>query len=66
MSASVISNTIFSILLRGRIGFKESLVGTITGAIMYGSVAGVNLNIGAALTIGLVSGIISALYYYLV
>lgn len=64
MSASIISNIWVSVLLKGRIGLKEVLVGSISGAIMYGGIAGLNANLGATLTIGLISGIISALFYY--
>jgi len=40
------------------------LIGTISGAIMYGSIAGTCINLGTALTIGLFSGLFSAFYYY--
>ena len=65
MSASIIFNYAFSILFspNSKIGIRGSLVGTITGAIMYGSVAGTSINIGAAIAVGLVAGFISALFF---
>lgn len=38
-------------------------MGTITGAIMYGPVAGTSVNIGAAIAVGVISGAISAFFY---
>lgn len=65
MSASIIFNYAFSILLNssGKISLRGSLLGTISGAIMYGSVAATSINIGAAIAVGLLAGFFSALYY---
>lgn len=65
LSASVISNYAFSALLSrsGKLTVRGSLLGTITGAIMYGSVAATSINIGAAIAVGLLAGFFSALYY---
>lgn len=65
MSASIILNYSFSILLnaKSKISVRGSLIGTISGAIMYGSIAGTCINIGAAIAVGLISGFFSALYY---
>lgn len=44
-------------------GIRASLVGTITGAIMYGPVAATCINMGAAIACGIFSGFISALFF---
>lgn len=44
-------------------GIRGSLIGTITGAIIYGPVAGTCINIGAAIACGLLAGFISALFF---
>lgn len=48
---------------RNKIGIRGSLLGTITGAIMYGSVAGTSINIGAAIAVGIIAGSLSAFFY---
>jgi hypothetical protein len=65
LSASIIFNYAFSVLLnpRHKIGIRGSIVGTLTGAIMYGPVAGTSTNIGAAIAVGLIAGLVSAFFY---
>jgi hypothetical protein len=63
LSASVISTYSFSILFDEKIGIREAILGTLTGAVMYGSVAGTCINISAAISVGIFSGLISALFY---
>lgn len=65
MSASIIFNYAFSALFNAhsKFGIRGSLVGTISGAIMYGSVAGTCINIGAAIAVGLFAGFLSALFF---
>lgn len=63
LSASVIFFYAFSILFddNSRFNLKGSIIGTISGGIMYGCVAGTCTNIGAAIACGLFAGFISAL-----
>lgn len=65
MSASIIFNYAFSTFFNAhsKFGIRGSLVGTISGAIMYGSVAGTCINIGAAIAVGLFAGFLSALFF---
>jgi hypothetical protein len=65
LSASVIFHYAIQIVInpRARIGIRGSLLGTITGAIMYGAVAGTSINMGAAIAVGLVAGATSAFFY---
>nr|BAK01027.1 predicted protein [Hordeum vulgare subsp. vulgare] len=65
MSASIIAHYSLTILLKpsSKIGIRGSLIGTITGAIVYGSVAGTSINIGAAIAVGLAAGALSAVYF---
>lgn len=65
LSASVIANYAGSVLLnhKAKLGIRGSLVGTITGAIIYGPVAGTCVNIGAAIACGLIAGFVSALFF---
>ncbi len=65
LSASVIFNYAIGIVINPttKIGIRGSLLGTITGAIMYGSVAGTAIKIGAAIAVGLVAGATSAFFY---
>lgn len=64
MSGSVIGTYAIGILLGNwKISMKQTLIGTINGSIMYGSVAGTCVNIGTALTVGLGAGVLSAIYF---
>jgi hypothetical protein len=65
LSASVIANYAGSVLLnhKAKLGIRGSLVGTITGAIIYGPVAGTCVNIGAAIACGLIAGFVSAFFF---
>jgi hypothetical protein len=65
LSASVIANYAGSVLLnhKAKLGIRGSLVGTITGAIIYGPVAGTCINIGAAIACGLIAGFVSAVFF---
>lgn len=59
---SVIGTFIGSALSgKGFVGYKEVLVGTITGGIMMGGAAPALMNIGISIAVGLVGGIISGL-----
>jgi len=65
LSASVIATYIFAILLGGgKIGMRESILGTIMGAVIYGPVAGTCMNIGAAIATGIAAGFLSALFFH--
>lgn len=46
---------------KGSVGYKEVLVGTITGGILMGGPAPALMNIGISIAVGLVGGIISGL-----
>ena len=63
LSASVVSTYAFSILFGEKIGVRESLIGTISGAVIYGAVAGTCINIGASIAVGILAGFVSALYF---
>ena len=51
---------------KGEIGFKEVLVGTISGGVIIGSCAPVAHNIGIVMAIGGVAGLISGIWYRVV
>jgi hypothetical protein len=63
LSASVIASYASAVLFSetNRFGIKQSVIGTILGAIMYGPVAGTCFNIGAAIACGLFAGFIGTL-----
>jgi ammonia channel protein AmtB len=65
MSASVIFYYAFSVLFsrKKRVEIRGSMIGTLAGAIIYGPIAGTCENIGAAIAVGLFSGIISAFFF---
>lgn len=63
LTASVLGTYSGSALAgRGRVGFKEALVGTITGGIVMGGAAPVLDNIGINLMIAFLTGLISGVY----
>lgn len=66
LSASVISTYIFSILFNKKIGIRESILGTISGGVIYGPIAGTCTNLGAATTLGLFSGFLCVIYFHLI
>jgi hypothetical protein len=50
----------------GRVGYKEALTGTITGAIALGAAAPILYNIGIVIMIGTVVGFLSGIYMSLI
>lgn len=62
MSSSVISSTALTILFNGKTGVWEVILGIICGGIVFGPIAGTAVNIGAAITCGIISGIIVSIY----
>ena len=63
MSSGAIFNYVFSILIGTKIGVRGSIGGTIVGAVLWGPVSGTCVNIGAAIAVGLIAGLITALDY---
>jgi len=51
-----------AIVGKGRVGYKETLVGTITGGIVMGATAPLHYNIGIVIMIGSVTGILCGIY----
>lgn len=51
-----------AIVGRGRVGYKEAMVGTITGGIVMGASAPLHYNIGIVIMIGTVTGLFSGIY----
>lgn len=63
LSASIIGTFIGSALFgRGRVGYKEVLVGSVSGAVMISSIAPIFDNIGIIIMLGLLAGLISGIY----
>lgn len=63
LTASVIGTYVGSLLVgKGRIGYKEALVGTISGGIVMGSASQIMQNIGLVIMIGAIAGLISGIY----
>lgn len=63
MSSGAIFNYVFSILFGGKIGVRGSIGGSIVGAVMWGPVSGTCVNIGAAIAVGLIAGLFTAVDY---
>jgi len=65
MSASVIFYNAFAVLIgsRKRVEIRGSMIGTLSGAIMYGPIAGTCENIGASIAVGIFAGTLSAFYF---
>lgn len=62
MSSSVISSTALTVLFNGKTGVWEIILGIICGGIVFGPIAGTAVNIGAAITCGIISGIFLSVY----
>lgn len=62
MSSSVISSSALTVLFRGKTGVWEVVLSVICGGIVFGPVAGTAVNIGAAITCGIISGLIVSIY----
>lgn len=63
MSSGAVFNYVFSILISGKIGVRGSIGGSIVGAVLWGPVSGTCVNIGAAIAVGLIAGLITAADY---
>ena len=63
LSASIVTTFVGSAIFgKGRVGYKEVLVGSISGAVMLASVAPIIDNIGVVIMIGAVAGLLSGIY----
>ena len=62
LSSSVISTVACSIIFNSNIKFSALIGGSISGAIMYGSVASFAVNIAIPITLGIFSGFFSVVY----
>jgi hypothetical protein len=64
LSSSVLSTAAFSVLLNGdhKMGLIDFIGGTISGAIMFGPVAGFSSNLAIPITLGLAGGFLCVLY----
>ena len=62
MSSSVISSTALTVIFNGKAGVWEVILGIICGGIVFGPIAGTAVNIGAAITCGIISGIFVSIY----
>ncbi len=63
MSSSILSTYSFSIILDEQIGLKQSILGTITGAVIFGPIAGIVTNLAVPIVCGIIGGYISAIYF---
>lgn len=63
LSASVLFSYAFSIIYNSKITVRDSVFGVIGGGVLYGCVAGLVTNIGAAIACGLAAGFFSATFY---
>ena len=63
ISASIIGTFIGSALFgSGKVGYKEVLTGSVSGAVMISSIAPIFDNIGFMIMFGLIAGLISGIY----
>lgn len=62
MSSSVLASSALTVLFTGKTGVWEIILGIICGGIVFGPIAGTAVNIGAAITCGIISGIIVSIY----
>eukprot|EP00178_Gracilaria_changii_P004355 TRINITY_DN16893_c0_g1_i1.p1 TRINITY_DN16893_c0_g1~~TRINITY_DN16893_c0_g1_i1.p1 ORF type:complete len:139 (-),score=6.71 TRINITY_DN16893_c0_g1_i1:290-706(-) len=63
LTGSVVGTYVGSALAgKGKVGFKEALVGTITGGVTIASVAGILDNIGIIIMVGFVVAFICGIY----
>lgn len=63
MSSSVISTFAISCLFGNLIGVREALYSSIAGGIAFGPVAATVTNIAVPITLGIVAGVISTVFY---
>lgn len=62
MSSSVISCSALTVLFNHKTGIWEVILSIICGGIVFGPIAGTAVNIGAAITCGIISGIFVSIY----
>jgi ammonia channel protein AmtB len=58
----VLTSSALTVLFTGKTGVWEIVLGIICGGIVFGPIAGTAVNIGAAITCGIISGIIVSIY----
>ena len=63
LTGSILGSYSVSAMIRGYIGIHEAIYGTISGGILIGTVGSLINNPGAAITIGLIAGIISTAWF---
>jgi hypothetical protein len=63
LSSNVLSTFTLSVLLEGKFVVRWSIFGLIMGGVLYGSVAEISGNIGAAIACGSGSGLLTVIFY---
>ena len=63
LSASVILTYTLCVLLNEKVGVREGIIGTLSGGIIYGTVACTNVNISLAIVSGVVGGVLSVIAF---